>query len=369
MSKGKIGDVLVDLVELIVGKIKGSLAVVSVAATGVFASICGSGAATLSCIGSIMLPKMKSKNYPMEKSAAVVCCSAPIGLLIPPSAGQILVAWTGNLSVLACFLSTLVPGIILMILLGITSYFMFRNEPEMLAARQYEELPPKVFLKNLGNRSLKATPALFMPFLILGGIYGGIMTPTEAAAVAVFYAIPVAVWIYKGIKFKELKNVFISTATTTGVVMVMVAVMMALGQILIMENIPSKVLAFFMMISSNKYVILLMINIFLVVIGMTMDDSCGLMLCTPLLLPIIYKLGISPYQFSAIIGVNLGMGNIMPPTAPFLYISAKMADVNAAKVFKHCLTLILFAYIPTLILTTYVPATATFFPNLLLSSR
>ena len=368
MEKGKIADVIIDLIELFIGRVKGYLALMSVVACGVFSSICGSGAATLSCIGSIMFPKMKEKNYPMEKAAAVICCSAPLGLLLPPSATQILIAWSGNLSVLACFLSTLVPGLILMVLLTITSYFMFHKEPAILGAleNQLEKMSTKAFVKEFRSRTIRAIPALLMPFIILGGIYGGIMTPTEAAGIAVFYAIPVAVWVYKGIKFRELKDVFVATSTMTGVVMVMCVLLMALSHVLILENLPSQILGLFMGISENKYVILFLINVFLILVAMIMDDVSCSMLCTPILLPIIYKIGVNPYHFAAIIGVNVGMGNITPPTAPFLFMSSSLAGVNSAKVAVHNFTLLLFAYLPTLILTTYIPSVALYFPNLIL---
>lgn len=369
MEKGKIGDALIDFIEIFFGKIKGCLAVISVVTCGVFGSICGSGAATLSCIGSIMLPKMRDKKYPMEKAAAIVCCSAPLGLLIPPSSGQIVVAWCGNLSVLACFLSTVVPGVILIILLSLVSYFLMKNDPNIEENDEIKAASFAGMLKIAKPKTIHAAPALLMPVLILGGIYGGVMTPTEAAGVAVFYAVPVAVWIYKGTSLRELKAVFVSTATTTGVVMVMCALIMVLSQILLMQNVPMVVLDLFTAVSTNKYVILLMINLFLVFIGMIMDDTCGLMLCTPLLLPIVTELGISPYQFSAIIGVNLGMGNITPPTAPFLYLSSKIAGVNSARVIKYSLILIVFAYVPTLLLTTYIPQVATFLPRLFLGDK
>ncbi len=367
MGRGRIADVLVDLIQLILGRVKGSLAIVSVLACGIFGSICGSGAATLSCIGSIMLPKMNQQNYPPAKSAAIICCAAPLGLLIPPSAGQILVAWSGNLSVLACFLSTVVPGLILMTLLSVTSYFMLRREKNLTAGKS--QLPPAEFSRLLLRKSATATPALLMPVIILGGIYGGFMTPTEAAAVAVFYSIPVAMFIYRGCSLKQLKNIFLSTATTTGVVIVMCAMIMALSHILVMQNIPTAVLGLFSSISDNKYVILLMVNLFLVFIGMIMDDTCGLLLCTPLLLPLFNELGFSPYQFAAIIGVNLGMGNITPPTAPFIYISSQLAGVNSMGTIRHSLPLLLFAYLPTLLLTTYVPQIATWLPNLYLGAK
>ena len=270
MEHGKIGDALVGFIELFVGKIKGSLAVITSVACAVFGAICGSGMATLSCIGSIMMPKMRDKRYPMEIAAAVACCSAPLGMLIPPSSLCIVVAWGANLSVTACFLSTLIPGIILTILISVVSYFMLRNKDIDVG----NGLEQGVTLREVaGPRTVKAIPALLMPVIVLGGIYGGIMTTTEAAAVSAIYAIPVALWIYKGVTARGLKDVFIDGARTTGVVMVMCVMTMALGQILTMENLPTKVLAGLTSVSSNKYVILLMINVFLIFIGMIMDDT------------------------------------------------------------------------------------------------
>lgn len=364
MEKGRIGDALIGFVEMFVSKVRGSLAIVATVASAIFGSISGSGAATLSCIGSIIFPKMRERGYDMGKAAAVVCCSAPLGLLIPPSATQIIIAWLGNLSVLACFLSTLIPGIILTCLISIVSYFMFRNDPQIIEnAKKARENP--LTRTDVWKRSKHATPALIMPVMILGGVYGGIMTPTEAAALAVFYAIPVAIWVYKGTTPKELAKVFVHTATSTGTLMVMICIMMVVSQILVMNDVPSLVFSFLTSISDNPKIILLFINVFLVLVGMVMDDTSGVMLVTTLLLPMAKDLGISPYTFSAIIGVNLGMGNITPPTAPFLYMTSSIAKVDTVQIMKWSLVIILFAYIPTLLLTTYVEPISTFLPSLI----
>ncbi len=244
---------------------------------------------------------------------------------------------------------------------------MLKNEKILSpTALQYSNEKYMVIVR---KKTFSAVPALLMPLIILGGIYGGIMTPTEAAGVAVFYAIPVAIFIYKGCTLKDLKNIFIDTATTTGVIIVMCALIMVLSHILVLRNVPTAVLDLFTSVSDNKYTILLMINVFLVFIGMIMDDTCGILLCTPLLLPLFYDLGISPYQFAAILGVNLGMGNVTPPTAPFIYISSQLANVNSAGTIRYSLVLLLFAYLPTIILTTYVPEVSTWLPNLYLGSR
>jgi tripartite ATP-independent transporter DctM subunit len=371
MEKGKIGDALLDLIESLMYKVRGSLTVIMSITCAVFGSVCGSGAATLSCIGSLLLPKMRDKKYPMEMMAAVAACSAPLGMLIPPSAIQIVIAWSANLSGLACFLSTVIPGIILTTLLSLTSWVMVRKNKDIQSVDIEESAlkDPQFYRKMLARRTRYALPALLMPVIILGSIYSGIMTATESAAIAVFYAIPVAILVYKAVKLRALKEIFIKTATATGTVMVMVVMTMVMGQILTMENVPTRILNFFTSLSDNKNVILLAINVFLVVIGMIMDDTCATMLVTPMLVPLMVKLGGSPYQMAAILGVNLGMGNVTPPTAPYLYMSSQLAGVNALKVTKYVLILILFAYIPTLLLTTYVPEVSTFLPKLLLGSR
>ena len=358
MEHGKIGDALINLIETILFKVKGCLALVTTVACAVFGSICGSGtSATLSCIGSIMLPKMRDRKYPMEFAAAIACCSAPIGMLIPPSSIQIVVAWAANLSVLACFLSTVISGIILTTLLCVTSYFILKKNPDIVtgvaAGQVISFADKKAYFRLLGHRTKDAVPALFMPVLILGGIYGGIMTPTEAAAVSVFYAIPVAVLIYKGIKMREVKDVLINTANTTGVVMVMCVMTMVMGQILTMERVPDMMLEFFTNVShGNKILVLIMINVFLVAIGM-IGHTCATMLCTPLLMPLAIALT-SPYQMAAILGVNLGMGNVTRPRLLSCIWLPKW-PINSAKVIKYVLILILCAYVPTLILTSYIP--------------
>ena len=372
MEKGKIGDALVNFIELFLQKIKGSLSIVMTVACALFGSICGSGGATLTCIGSIILPKMRDRKYPMDMMAALCACSAPIGMLIPPSAIQIVVAWSCNLSVLACFLATVIPGIILTCLLSLTSWVILRKNPNVINKDESLSLAEvdMSFGRKLGKRTWSAIPALMMPVIILGGIYGGIVTPTEAAAVAVFYCIPVAIWCYKGIgSARQLGGVIRNSATSTGVIMVMCVMSMVLGQIFTMENLPTTILNLLTGISSNKNVILLMINIFLVFIGMIMDDTCATMLVSPLLIPIAMEMGVSPYQMAAIIGVNLGMGNCTPPTAPYLYMSSKLAGTNVAKVAKYILIYIVCAYLPTLILTTYLPDLATFLPKLVLGSK
>ncbi len=366
MDRGGIGSSLVRLVEVFVGRIKGGLGVVAVVSCAVFGSISGSCAATLSCIGSIMFPRLRENGYPMGHSAALISCAAPLGLLIPPSSQMILYAWVGQQSVLACFLATVGPGLLLMTLLSIINLVLLRNDKNI---KLYPPMTGKEKAEMLWNRSGKALPALIMPIIVLGGIYGGIMTPTEAAAVAVLYSVPVGFLIYKGLNRENFIEVVIETATTTGVVMLMMFCIMMLSRIYVQERLPSMIIDALTNISSNKYVLMLMINLFMIIIGMIMDDVSAMLLCTPILLPVVTSLGISPIHFAAIIGVNLGMGNVTPPTAPTLYFGGRIANTPVSQMLKPAMIFILFAWLPTLAAVTFIPELSLWLPRLVLGGR
>ena len=320
MDKGRIGDKLVDVADVFLGRIRGGLGVVLVVACAVFGSVTGSCSATVSCIGSILMPRLKRAGYPVGHAAAFLANAGVLGLLIPPSIIMILYAWQANVSVLACFMSSIVPGITLAILMSILNIFLLRNNKTIQLEESYDF---GTTMKLFARRSTKASPALMMPVIILGGIYGGFMTPTESAAVAVVYAVPLAVYLYKGITLKELLPTLIESTVTSGVIMVMLFAVMILSRIYIMEDMHIQILEFMRSISDNKYVILLLINLALVLFGMLMDDVSSCLLATPIFLPIVKELGIDPIHFAAIIGVNLGLGNVTPPTAPMLYLAGR----------------------------------------------
>lgn len=359
IEKGKLGDALVGFIDMFIGHIKGGLGAVSVIASAVFGAITGSCAATLSCIGSVMMPKLRKAGYDDGFATALLVNAGPLGLLISPSADQILYAWSAGESVLACFLSTVIPGIILAILLCIINLIYAGRSTTVVAQERV-----KIFSAAGGQRVKVGIPALLFPVIILGGIYGGFMTPTEAAAISIIYAIPVGIYIYKGMKWRDLKSIFIETGTTTGVIMVMLFVIMIVARNFTMAGVPDILKNALLSVSDNKYVILLMCNIFLVIIGMLMDDVSGMLLCTPLLLPLMKEIGIDPIHFAAIIGVNLGMGNITPPTAPLLYIGCRLTGTPLNQVMKPTLVMLFGAWLPTLLLTTYIPQISLFLPSL-----
>jgi C4-dicarboxylate transporter DctM subunit len=361
MRRGRIANPIVEIAELMFGHLKGGLTAASVVASAMFGAISGSGAATLTCIGSIIMPHLRKARYPRGFSAALIISASPLGLLIPPSGAQLLYAWVGQLSVLKCFLATVIPGIILVVMLIIVNFVMLRNETSIKVTDI-----PKQFFRQLTRKTGTALPAIFMPLIILGGIYGGIMTPTEAAGVAVVYAIPIGFWFYRGLTLQTFYESLKDSAITIGVVMVMIFMVLIASRFLIFEDIPGLAEELIYSISENPIVVILMINLVMLLIGMLMDDISGIILSASLLLPIAVNAGMDPIHFAAVVGVNLGMGNITPPTAPLLYLGVQVTDVPVRELMWPTIVFILFAWFPTLLLTTFVPEIALFLPELLL---
>lgn len=362
MEKGKIAAPLVALAELFIGHLKGGLSAAAVIASGIFGSISGSANATLTCIGGIMMPHLRKANYPEGLSAALIVSASPLGLLIPPSSSHILYAWVAQQSVLKAFLSTVIPGIILIILLILTNQFALRKYKGIKLTNRTDSTIAQFKLQ-----TRQAMPAIFMPLIILGGIYGGIMTPTEAAGVAVIYAIPISIYIYRGLTWQGLLTTISRAGMMIGVVMTMIFMVLIVSRFLVFEDIPSIAYELVFSVSDNPIVIILMVNLVLILIGMLMDDISGLLLATPLLLPIVQDIGIDPIHFAAILGVNLGMANITPPTAPLLYLGAQVTETSVAKMLGPTFLFIFLAWLPTLILTTFIPELSLWLPDLLLS--
>lgn len=365
MQRGNIAESLINLIDLFIGKIKGGLGAVAVVSCAVFGSITGSSSATLSCIGAVMFPRLKKNGYPLGHTAALLASASVLGMLIPPSTLMILYSWIGGQSVLACFLAGVIPGVILTLLMSFYNIYILRNSNIMVS----KKINFSTFKKILVRRSINSFPALLLPVFVLGGIYGGFVTPTEAAAVSVVYAIPLGFWVYKGLNKENFKETIIESATTTGVIMLMLFGVMMLSRLYVMENLPEVVLNFLYTITSSKNGILFAINIFMIIMGMLMDDCSATMLCTPILLPIIIKLGVSPIHFAAIVGVNIGMGNVTPPTAPLLYLAGRLNGASIDQSIKPTLQLILFCWLPVLFIVTYIPSLSLFLPRLILGIK
>ena len=362
MGTGGIASRLVAISDSILGRKKHGLGTVTIISCAIFGAISGTCSAAVASIGSIMIPRMLDRGYPRGQATALVACPSVLGQLIPPSVPMVLYAWVTWQSVGACFLSTVVPGIIMVCLYCFMNAFMIRNEPiEVLP-----DVPRKQKIKDFGNASFNGFWALLMPVIVLGGIYGGIFTPTEAAGVAVIYCLPVGFFIYKSMNLRQFGDALVSTVTTTGVVIVMVFFVMILSRMYVMENVPQRLIATLTGFTSNKLTILLMINLFLLILGMLVDDFSGTLLAAPLLFPLITEIGIHPIHFAAILGTNLGLGNKTPPTAPILYLAGRVGQCRFEKLVKPAVTFMTTCSLPVVLLTTYCPILSLWLPHLLM---
>ncbi|KZM41039.1 C4-dicarboxylate ABC transporter permease [Marinomonas sp. SBI22] len=359
MSISGIAASLLNFVNIFIGRIRGGLGVVAAVSCAIIGAISGSGLTGIAAIGPLLIPEMERKGYPRPYATALVANSSILGLLIPPSVTMIVYGWVTDTSILACFLATLGPGLLIMMNFSIVNLVMSRKFPLILD----EPMPMGKFMKEASNRTAGAIPALLMPVIILGGIYGGIMTPTEAAAVAVIYSLPVGIMIYKGLTFKTLLESGKESATAVGAILIMILFSLMLSQIYVMEDIPQMLVDQIFSITTDKVLLLILVNLFLFAIGMIVNDITAIILTAPLLLPLMAALEVSPIQFAAIMGVNTAMGGVTPPYASILYLGARIGKVKFTEVVKPAMLLILFGYIPVVILVSVWPDLSEFFPR------
>ena len=362
MSSTGVASRLVNISDAVLGRKKSGLGTVSIVSCAIFGAIAGTCTAAVAAIGSIMIPRMVERGYPRGHATGLVACSSVLGQLIPPSVPMILYAWVTWQSVAACFLSTVVPGIILVIIYSLINWFMCRKLPIKVSL----PISPKEQVKEFGQASYKGFSALLMPIIVLGGIYGGIFTPTESAGVATLYCIFVGFFIYRTLNFKQLMNTMVNSITTTGVVILMVFFVMILSRLYVMENVPQRLVATLTGITDNKYILLLLVNLFLIIIGMLMDDFSGTLLAAPLLFPLMQAIGVHPIHFAAILGTNLGLGNVTPPTAPILYLAGRIGKCKFDELITPAVIFMIFGAIPVVILTTYFPCLSLWLPHILM---
>lgn len=361
MGKSGIAQNLLDFVNLLVGRIRGGLGVVSIFTCAIIGAISGAALTGVATIGPIMMPEMKKQGYPRGYTTALVSTASVLGQLIPPSIIMIVYGWITETSILVCFLSTLLPGLMLIVTLSTINLIWARKFPLILAEPvKRGESKAKI----IGVSFWKALPALMMPGIILGGIYGGILTTTEAAAVAVLYSIPVGFLIYKGLNKAVYFQSAFESATSVGTIMVMIMMSLIVGQTFTMLELPQAFAKLMLSITDNTIILLLIINCLLLFLGMLVSDVSGVILVAPLLLPLVHDLGISTAHFGAIVGVNLAMGGITPPYAAVLYLGMRIGKSGFVETVKYILVLLLLAYFPVLMATTFIPEVSLFFPRL-----
>lgn len=361
MSESGIAQSLLNFVNVFVGRIRGGLGVVATVSCAIIGAISGSGLTGIAATGPLLIPEMASKGYPRGYATALISNSSILGLLIPPSVTMIVYGWVTEQSILACFLSTLGPGIIITILFSVINLIMARKFPLVMD-------PPRTFneaVKEGTTMFSRAVPALVMPVIILGGIYGGIMTPTEAAAVAVLYSLPIGFLVYKGLTMKSFIAAAQSSATAVGTIMIMIVFSLMLSNIFVLERVPQAMVETIFGITQNKVVLLILINLLLFFIGMIVNDVTAIILTAPLLLPLVTALGIDPIHFAAIMGVNTAMGGVTPPYASILYLGMRIGKVEFSEIFAPAMILLIFGYVPVVFLVTFWPDLALYLPRLM----
>ncbi|PAB59639.1 TRAP transporter large permease [Anaeromicrobium sediminis] len=362
MGGSGIAKHLLNLADVFVGRIRGGLGVVTVATCAFIGAISGSGFTGVAATGPILIPRMVKQGYPRGYATSIVTVSSILGLLIPPSVIMILYGWVTETSILACFLSTVGPGLAIVITFSVINLMWAKKMPDLVLDPPLEA---KEKIKVLTNRTWIAIPALCLPVVILGGIYGGIFTPTEAAGVATIISIPIGFFIYKELSPKKFYELIKESTVSVGAIMTMIIFTLMLSQTYVMLQVPQAIIEMFFNITSNKILMLLIINVFLFLVGMIVNDSTGMILVAPLLLPLVTKLGLSPVHFAAIMGVNLAMGGVTPPYASILYLGMRIGKCEFDEIIKPTMVFLLCGYLPIVILTTFFPELSLFLPRLM----
>ena len=337
---------LVNLANSLVGFVRGGLAMVTVVATMIQSEISGSSVADAAAIGNVVIPAMEKRGYPRALSAAIVSNAASAAILIPPSIPMIIYAWMAEVSVAKLFLAGFLPGFIAGGCMMALSYYY---------ARKYQlPMEQKFSLRQVGTTTVQAFWALLIPIVIWGGIFLGIATATEVAALAVIAALIIGAFIYRELPARAITRILRDTTGQTGVIMLIVASSAVLGWFLTSEQVPQKLARMILETTSNKYLILFFLNIFFFIAGMFLHSAAAIILVVPIVMPLIRQIGVDPIHFGIIVTINLGVGQQTPPVATVLFTTAAIARVPFWEVFKTSWPYTAVLALVTL-LVTYIP--------------
>jgi tripartite ATP-independent transporter DctM subunit len=358
MAEGGMAVRLINLAKVFVAFIRGGLALVNILASTLFGCISGSSVADTASIGSVMIPQMVKQGYPKVFATNVTICGSVQALMIPPSHNAVIysLAAGGTISVAHLFLAGVFPGLIFgLCLIGLVMWTAHRRGYPKERAVPLREVP---------RIALEAFWGLITIVIIMGGILSGVFTATESAAVACVYAFLVTVFIYRDYKWRDLPKLVHRVVKTVAMVMMLIGFSVGFGYMMAIMQIPAKATAFFLTLTENKYVLLLLINILLLVLGTFMDLAPMLLICTPILLPVVVKFGVDPIHFGMIMILNLGIGLITPPVGPTLFVGCAIGKVTMEEVSKE-LWPFYGAMCLALLIVTYVPAVSLWLPSLL----
>lgn len=353
MGAGGLSQRLLALADEILGGLYGGMALVTVATCMFFGAISGSGPATVAAIGALTVPAMIERGYDKYFACALVAAAGAIGVMIPPSNPFVVYGISAQVSIGDLFLGGIVPGVLTGLVLMGYAYFFSR-------ARNWHGEVRERSIGTLFRAIWQAKWALMVPVIVLGGIYGGFMTPTEAAAVAAFYGLVVGVLVYREINFKKLYNCCVEAAETSATIIVLMAMATLFGNIMTIEDVPGTIARAILSVTESKLVILLMINVLLLMVGVFMEALAAIVILTPILLPVVVGVGVDPLHFGIIMVVNLAIGFITPPVGVNLFVASGIAKAKLSELSKSVMPMILLM-LAVLMLITYVPEVPLFF--------
>ena len=356
MAAGGVSRRLVNLAGALFGRMSGGLALVATLASTFFGAVSGSAPATTAAIGGVMLGPRGEKGYDKNFAGAVVAASGTIGLIIPPSLTMVLYGVTTGVSIGEMFIAGVIPGIIICIVLMVVEYFISLK-------RGYKGDEAASF-KTVSRYFRESVFALFMPVIILGGIYAGIFTPTESAAVAVVYGLIVGIFIHKELSWKDVSKLILKSAKSTALVMYLMVTAEILSYVLVSEQIPQTIAASILNISTNAIVVQLIMVFILLVVGTFLNNSAAMVLLAPIFYPIIMSLGIDPLFFGIIMVISLAIGHNTPPVGLCLFIACDIGNLKLESLVKEIVPLVA-ALIATVVTLNFFPDVILFLPRLM----
>ncbi|MBE9514184.1 MAG: TRAP transporter large permease [Chloroflexi bacterium] len=369
MSESGIADRFVRFSYALVGRIKGGMVDVGIVTILFLGALTGSSVPTIAATIPLLVPRLEKYGYQKRYTTAVLCSSSFLGYLIPPSVPVLIYCLVAQQSVAAVFLSTVIPGFLLAGGYMVLNNFMV--DKYMTPTKEVPELPTgfKESVKEVGASTWAALPALGCPLIVLGGIYGGVFTPNEAGAIAVVYTLIVGLFVYRELKAASFWKTTQTTLVTLGMITLLLGFGTVFTRLLIREGAAQAMADGMIGAFQSQYLVLLMMNILLLIMGMFIDGIPILIIVVPLIMPLVTDIGVNLVQLGAIVVVNVGLGVVTPPYAMSIFVGSKMADVPYAELVKPMMMFLFIVGLPVLFLTTYIPALSCWLPTLAVGAK
>ena len=346
MEAGGISKRLVNIAKAFVGHITGGIGMVDIGTSVLFAGVSGSAAADTAAVGSMLIPSMLKNGYPRGLAAVIQACAGSLGPIIPPSLTMIIYCSLTGLSIGECFMAGVIPGLIIGLGVAVVTYFYARR----LGIKGDERVPYRARLTAIKDGIL----AIIMPLIIIGGIVSGIFTPTESGAIAVIYALVIGMFVYKEFTYRELPRIFLKAASMTGMALLIVAGASIFSWLVAYEKFPKMIITFLTGLTDNKYVIMMLLVLFLLFVGMFIETLSATIICAPILMPVAAQYGIDPIQFALIMVITLVYAGVTPPVGGVLFITMGIAKAKMKEALTYlapylgiiCIVILLLIFVP-----------------------